>query len=64
MRSLLAPLRMGNGLPSDSIIVAEEEEKKFQISERDLAKLERRKRKEERERQVTSPPLTPPCLLR
>ena len=60
----MAPLRMGNGMSTDSVIVAEEEENKFQISERDLAKLERRKRKEERERQVPSPPPTPPSSSR
>lgn len=53
VRSLAAPLRMGEGLvQQEKEQPPEEEPDQYFLSERDLAKLERRKRKEERERQL------------
>jgi ATP-binding cassette subfamily F protein 3 len=50
---MAAPVRMSDGLTEgDTISKSEEIQAPPQISERDLAKIERRRRKEERQRQV------------
>lgn len=55
-RKMAAPVRMSDGLPESDITTRTEETQLLpQISERDLAKMERRRRKEERQRQVFFP---------
>lgn len=53
-RKMAAPVRMSDGMSGgDPSARMEEVQTLPQISERDLAKIERRKRKEERQRQVS-----------
>lgn len=53
VRHLNAPMRMGEGMPEEEEPSQPEEEvEQYFMSERDLAKLERRKRKDDRARQV------------